>query len=448
MNTGMFESCITGHWFNPQAVELWSDVKTIQAWLDVEAALAQAQAKLGIIPEECAQKITQSANADLLDINAIKQGIRETCHPFVPVLREFERVCGKQAAGYIHWGATTQNIFDTAASLQLRASHNLITEYLEKALHSFAALALKSKSYTQAGRTHGQHALPITFGFKVASWFAELQRIKKRLVNATSEAFTVSLGGAVGTFSAMEGQGREIQEGMAALLNLTSNTIPVRTSSDSQTHYVAILGQLASFTEKVAQEIIFLQRTELAELEESFHHGKVGSSTMAQKRNPQNAQNLVGLSQLLRMRVPLSYMAMIKMNEGDAAESNVMDVTLPEVAILSVSIGENLFKLIDGLQVYPEKMLENIKLTKGLILSESIMMALAKDIGRAEAHHILYEAAMESVLTGAAFSACIRSQLTKEGIVATIDIDKLLDEASYIGEAESCVDFVLQNVKV
>ncbi len=137
MNTGMFESCITGHWFNPQAVELWSDVKTIQAWLDVEAALAQAQAKLGIIPEECAQKITQSANADLLNIDAIKQGIRETCHPFVPVLREFERVCGKQAAGYIHWGATTQNIFDTAASLQLRASHKLITGYLEKALLSF-----------------------------------------------------------------------------------------------------------------------------------------------------------------------------------------------------------------------------------------------------------------------------------------------------------------------
>ncbi|TDN54678.1 3-carboxy-cis,cis-muconate cycloisomerase [Buttiauxella sp. JUb87] len=447
MNTGMFESCITGHWFNAEAKALWSDVGTIQAWLDVESALAQAQARLGMIPQTDADKITNSAKAELLDIEAIKKGIRETCHPFVPVLKDFERVCGKEAAGYLHWGATTQNIFDTAAVLQLRASHKLILDFLHRTLDTIAALAEKSKSYTQAGRTHGQHALPITFGFKVAGWYAELQRIKMRLDDATADAFIVSMGGAVGTFSAMEGKGREIQETIAEILDLGSNIIPVRTSCDSQTHYVNVLGQLASFAEKVAQELIFLQRTELAELEESFHHGKVGSSTMAQKRNPQNAQNLVGLAQLMRSRIPLSYMSMIRMNEGDAAESNIMDVTLPEIAVISVSISENLYNLLSGLQVYPEKMLENIKITKGLILSESIMMALAKSIGRSDAHHLLYEAAMESVLNNAPFSDCIRNQLNKGDIKAEINIEELLDESSYIGEAESCVDFVLQQYK-
>lgn len=447
MNTGMFESCITGHWFNAEAKKLWSDTGTIQAWLDVEAALAQAQAQLGMIPQSEAEKISQSAKVELLNLEAIKDGIRETCHPFVPVLKEFERVCGKEAAGYLHWGATTQNIFDTGAVLQLRTTHQLITGYLDDALTALADLALKSKSYTQAGRTHGQHALPITFGFKVAGWYAELQRICARLEDAASGALIVSMGGAVGTFSAMEGKGREIQDTMAANLGLKSNIIPVRTSCDAQTHYINVLGQLACFSEKVAQEIIFLQRTELAELEESFHHGKVGSSTMAQKRNPQNAQNLVGIAQLMRSRVSLSYMSMVRMNEGDAAESNIMDVSLPEIAIFSISISENLSKLIQGLQVYPEKMLENIKLTKGLILSESIMMALARDMGRSDAHHVLYEAAMESVLTRASFSECIRNQLSKINTSINIDIEALLDESSYIGEAESCVEYVLNKYK-
>lgn len=447
MSTGMFESCITGHWFNAEAKALWSDTATMQAWLDVEAALAQAQATLDMIPQESANCISQSAKVESLDIAAIKDGIRQTCHPFVPVLKEFERVCGKETAKYIHWGATTQNIFDTGAVLQLRASHNMISAFLEKTLTSLMELASSSKEYVQAGRTHGQHALPITFGFKVAGWHAELHRIDRRLYEATQDAFVVSMGGAVGTFSAMEGKGREVQEGMARRLNLASNPVPVRTSYDGITHYVAVLGQLAAFAEKVAEEVIFLQRTEIAELEESFHHGKVGSSTMAQKRNPQNAQNLVGLAQLMRSRVPLSYQSMVRMNEGDAVESNVMDVTLPEAAIISVSISENLLNLIAGLQIYPEKMLENIRLTKGLILSESIMMALAKDIGRSEAHHILYEAAMSSVKNNLPFSDCIRMQLNIIDSGIAINIDNLLDETSYIGEAVNCVDYVLKNQK-
>lgn len=447
MSTGMFESCITGHWFNADAKALWSDTATIQSWLDVEAALAQAQAKLDMIPQDSADCISRSANVESLDIEAIKNGIRQTCHPFVPVLKEFERICGKEAAKYIHWGATTQNIFDTGAVLQLRASHRMISDFLNKTLASLKALASDSKEYVQAGRTHGQHALPITFGFKVAGWYAELHRIENRLSDAAKEAFMVSMGGAVGTFSAMEGKGREVQEGMANLLGLASNPVPVRTSYDTIAHYVSVLGQLAAFAEKVAEEFIFLQRTEIAELEESFHHGKVGSSTMAQKRNPQNAQNLVGLAQLMRIRVPAALLSMIRMNEGDAAESNVMDVTLPEAAIISVSISENLLNLISGVNIYPEKMLENIRLTKGLILSESIMMALAQTIGRSEAHHILYEAAMSSVENKLPFSDCIRHQLNKDNLNISVDIDKLLDETSYIGEAVRCVDYVLEKYK-
>jgi len=447
MNTGMFESCITGHWFNEDAKKIWSDVGTIQAWLDVEVALAQAQAEIGLIPLNEAEKISRSADASMLDLESIKRGIQETCHPFVPVLKEFERVCGKDAAGYLHWGATTQNIFDTGAVLQLRNTHVLIMDFLKQTLSFLSTLAIESKNYTQAGRTHGQHALPITFGFKVAGWYAELKRIESRLTVATADAFTVSMGGAVGTFSAMEGKGREVQEKMAALLSLTSNIIPVRSSADSLTHYIAVLGQLAACAEKIGQECIFLQRTEIAELEERFHHGKVGSSTMAQKRNPQNAQNLVGLAQLLRARVPLAYMSMLRMNEGDAAESNIIDVTLPEIAVISASISENLMKLVSGLMVYPEKMLDNIRITKGLILSESIMMELAKSIGRSEAHHVIYESAMNSINKNVSFEESIRQQLLKSSLTVELDIDRLLDESTYIGEAAGCVDFVISQHK-
>src|SRR5688500_9441197 len=201
----MFDSFFSRHWFSERAKAIWSDRATLQAWLEVEAALAQAQAELGMVPAEAAQTIKANARAELFDLDGLASGIARVQHPFVPVLKQFEAICGEPAAGFIHWGATTQNIFDTAAALQLRRSHALLMEQVDAAAAAMAELAVRHRDTPQAGRTHGQHALPMTFGFKVAGWLEEVRRHRARLLAQESQVFVASLGGAIGTFAAMGG---------------------------------------------------------------------------------------------------------------------------------------------------------------------------------------------------------------------------------------------------
>ncbi|MBO1079296.1 class-II fumarase/aspartase family protein [Roseomonas haemaphysalidis] len=440
MTTGMFDSCITGHWFSAKAKDIWSDLGTLQAWLDVEKALARAQADLSMIPRAAADIIGAKADATLLDLGRMAADIRSTMHPFVPMLRQFEELCGEEAAGYIHWGVTTQNIFETGAVLQLRDSHVLIEQQLRRAVDACARLAAGNRDIVQAGRTHGQHALPITFGFKVAAWREELRRHLTRLDVAAQDALVVRTGGAVGTFAAMEGQGRAVQARVAEILGLGVAGIPVRSSFDQFAAYLGVLVLLAGTAEKVAREVVFLQRTEVAEVEERFETGKVGSSTMAQKRNPAHAQNVAGVAQILRSRAGLVTESMVRANEGDATASNIADVLVPEMAILAASVAEGLASLIDGLVVHPEAMRRNLDLTGGAILSEAVMMTLGRSIGRHHAHHVLYDAAMRAADGSVAFVDALRQHPLLREHGNTLDFEALLDPANYVGEAAACVD--------
>jgi adenylosuccinate lyase/3-carboxy-cis,cis-muconate cycloisomerase len=440
LSTGMFGSCITGHWFSARAKAFWSDRATLQAWLDVEKALAEAQADLGMIPRAAAETIAAKADSTLFDLNRMSADIRRTLHPFVPMLRQFEEICGEEAAGYIHWGVTTQNIFETGAVLQLRNSHRLIVEELRRATEACARLAKENRDVLQAGRTHGQHALPITFGFKVAAWREELRRHLARLDTAAQDALVVRTGGAVGTFAAMEGQGRAVQARVAGLLELGTAGIPVRSAFDQFAAYLGVLVLLAATAEKIAREVVFLQRTEVAEAEERFETGKVGSSTMAQKRNPAHAQNVAGVAQILRSRAGLVSDSMVRANEGDATASNIADVLVPEMAILAASVAEGLASLIEGLVVHPDAMRRNLDLTGGAILSEAVMMALGRSIGRHHAHHVLYDAAMRAADGSVTFVEALREHPLLQEHKDKIDLDALLNPANYVGEAAACVD--------
>jgi adenylosuccinate lyase/3-carboxy-cis,cis-muconate cycloisomerase len=436
----MFTSHFTRHWFDQRSLNVWSDNSTLQAWLDVEVALAKAQAEEGIIPASAAAKIAEMGRSELFNLEHISAGIISTMHPLVPVLREFEGLCGEEAAGMLHWGVTTQNIFETGAVLQLRESHKIIMEGLESALTKLGVLARDNRDVVQAGRTHGQHALPITFGFKVAAWHAELRRERDLLASAGEQAFVVRLGGGVGTFAAMLGNGTKVQSRVAEILGLGVEDIPVRSAFDRFAHYISVLGMIAATAQKIAEEIVFLQRTEIAEVEESFHHGKVGSSTMAQKRNPQKSQNLIGLSRMLRGRVPLAFESMVRNNEGDASASNVSDVLVPEVAVIGASVVWLLDSLVGGLTVNKDQMKNNLRLSGGMILSEAVMMQLANVLGRHTAHHVLYDAAMETVEHGGSFEDAITRHEKVRELADSLDLKTLLDPASYLGEAGKCVD--------
>lgn len=434
-NVGMFTSFATQHWFSSEAKHVWSDLATLQAWLDVEAALAAAQAELGMIPQAAAATIAVKADAGLFDTEALGREIAFAQHPLVPVLHRLEALCGEPAAGYLHWGATTQNIFDTATALQMRQTHRLLAGDLRAALVSLAQFAAAHCDTPMAGRTHGQHALPMTLGFKLAGWLEELRRDLARLEARFSASFPACMGGAIGTFAAMGGQGRQVEAGLAHRLGLQPAGLPSRASFDRASDYVSALGLLAGTAQRIAQDVVFMQRTEIGEMSEEFHPGKVGSSTMAQKRNPSTALLLASLARMLRGRVPMALEAMVRMDEGDSSATNVADTLLPEIGMVAASVAQTLARLVRGLVVHPEAMQRNLGLSGGLINAEAAMMQLTRVMGRHQAHRLLYEAAQRCVAEGMPFLAAIMEHPLAVAHPSIGDLSSALVPETYLGDS-------------
>lgn len=443
----MFDSFVTRHWFDAEAKRLWSDEATLQAWLDVEAALAHAQADLGLIPVVAAQAIAAQADVGLFDTAELAEQIALAQHPLVPVLHRFEALCGEPAAGYLHWGATTQNIFDTASALQMHATHALIAEHLGQTTDALSRLAIEHRATPLAGRTHGQHALPMTFGFKVSGWIDELDRDRTRLGERLGGSFPACMGGAIGTFAAMGPAGREVERQLARRLGLEPAGLPMRSSYDRASDYIAALGLLAGTAQKIAQDVVFMQRTEVGEAAESFHVGKVGSSTMAHKRNPSTALLLASLSRMLRARVPAALEAMVRMDEGDSSSTNVTDTLLPEVAIIAASVAQALRGLAQGLVVHPQAMRRNLAATQGLIASEAVMMRLTPVIGRHVAHRVLYDAAERVRSECVPFLQAIVEHPLLQGRDLPPDLAQALEPSCYVGASAALTDDTVARVQ-
>ena len=437
---GLFGSIFFKRWLNPQALTMWNDTATLTSWIEVELALARAQADCGLIPKQVSEQMAATFSVARIDTVELQKGMDTTMHPFVPLLHQLEKLCGDEAASYLHWGATTQNIFDTATALRLKRTHTLMAQLLNDSIAQTAVLAIEYRDTPQAGRTHGQHALPITFGFKLAAWRSELRRMRDRLCDASLSAFMVSMGGAVGCYSAMGGKGREVQLRMAVLLDLSNHEIPVRSAGDGPLHYMGLLAMLATTVEKIAEEFIFLQRTEIAEAGEKFHDGKIGSSTMAQKRNPQQAQDLCVLARSLRGRMQLLQDAAIRSNEGDSTASSLADIAIAEMAVLGVSMLDRLLSLLRMASVDPIAMQRNLEVSGGLIMSEAVMMALAKKVGRHAAHRILYDVAQSVQEAKGSFEKLLNLQPEVNTVLSAQDIANLLNPENYLGESALCVN--------
>lgn len=433
MHIGMFESCITGHWFSAASKAVWDDQGQLQAWLDVEAALALAQAELGVIPPEAAHTIAAQAQVQRLDLARLASDIAFAQHPLVPVLRQLEALCGEPAAGYVHWGATTQNIFDTATALQMVRSHALITQALDQARDTLAEGARRHADTVMAGRTHGQHALPMTWGYKLATWLEELARTRQRLDQRLAASFPACVGGAIGTHAAMGPAGPQVEAALARRLGLLPAGLASRAAFDRPCDYFSALGLLAGTAQKIGQDLVFLQRTEIGEVAEAFHWGKVGSSTMAQKRNPATGQLLISLARLLRGRLPMALEAMARADEGDSSSTNLTDVLVPEIALLGVAVAETLARLLGGLVVDAAAMQRNLDLTGGLIATEAVMMRLGPTLGRHEAHHLLYEVAQRAQSQGRSFRDCLLDEPRLAGVVSAQTLAQWLDPAAYTG---------------
>ncbi len=265
-----------------------------------------------------------------------------------------------------------------------------------------------------------------------------MRRDHQRLVDRIDGSFVACLGGAIGTFAAMGDKGRAVEAAMAVRLGLRPAVLPMRSSFDRPSDYISALGLLAATAEKIARDIVFMQRTEIAEVEEAFHMGKVGSSTMAQKRNPSTALMLVGLCQLMQARVALAIGSMVRMDEGDSSASNVSDVVLPEIGIIAASICEVLDRLVCGLDVHADRMRRNLDLTNGLIVSEAAMMQMSGQIGRHHAHELLYDAAQRTVADGTPFLTAINDHPMLQSVTLRQPVD--LDPSAYVGSSRELVD--------
>src|SRR6267143_5888899 len=341
---------------DPGVRALFTEAARFQSWLDVEAALAQAQAELGIIPESAAREIARKAQLSYLDLAAVRAGLAKTGHPLVPLVWELDRACEGDAGGYVHWGATTQNVTQTGQLLQVRRAHDIFLRQLAVILTTLADLAERTKDDLLPGRTHGQHAVPATFGFKVAVWIDELGRHVERLRACEGRVFVAMLGGGAGTLASLGELGLATQEKMAARLGMRPMTVPARTIGDHQAEYVMLLGLLAATSGKIGREIYTLMKQEFGEVEEPVPPGTVGSSTMPQKRNPKLSQDIIAAAAQIRALVPLALEAMQTEHEADRTTSLMMDSAESRACIATGDILSRLGEIMRGLRVDPGRM--------------------------------------------------------------------------------------------
>jgi adenylosuccinate lyase len=447
MGSTAIDSLALGHLFGTLEMrEIFSDNNLVQKWLDTEAALAKAQGEIGMIPEEAADEINRKAKAELLDFARIGENYKSSI-TIVPLLKEFKKILNGSAGEYVHWGATSQDIVDTGLILRIREAHALILRRVAGCAAAGRQLAKRYKNVVMAGRTHGQQALPITFGMKAASWVLELERHEERLAECTPRLFVGQLSGAVGTLASMDDKGLQIQTRTMEILNLGIVPVHWHAMRDHIAEFVNLLALIAGTLTRITREVLTLQRTEIGELEEPFFMGKVGSSTMPHKRNPQVCENVIALCRCVRSQAPLAVECMNVENERDwSCEISEWDF-IPSACIHLDAALEKTLDILENLIVYPKRMEGNLSILRGLLLSESVMIHLAEKMGRLTAHEIVYEISMR------AFEKCIPllDALCADSMImkhfSREEIERFLDPHRYIGIAAASVDKVLDGAR-
>lgn len=422
---------------------VFSDAALLQKWLDVEVALAQAEAEIGVIPAAAAEEIARKGRADLIDTAHMKQMIDLTLHPIVPLIRAFKDVCEGGAGEFIHWGATTQDIMDSAVVLQIKDATAIVERRLAEMQSVLAEIAARYRDAIMPGRTHGQHALPITFGFKVAIWLDEFRRHVARLNECKPRVLVGQFGGAVGTLAGVAEHGLEIRRRMMARLGLNTPVITWHVAHDGFAEYASILAMIAGTCGKIANEVIALQKSEVMELEEPFNEGKVGSSTMPHKRNPMLCEAIIACSRLAFSSVRNAFDGLIPDHERDWTFNHMEWAYFPELCSLTDGALVQTLRVLRGLHVDTERMRQNLDALHGLMLSEAVMLALGESIGRQTAHDVVYESAMRAFEQRTPFIDLLCADPRVNQHLTRAQIEPLLDPSRYTGLAGAQVDAVL-----
>lgn len=426
---------------------LFSDEARFQGWLDFEAGLARAQARLGIIPEAAAEEITAKAKVEYIDTAAMKAEFDRVGFPILPIVHQLAKAVSKETARYVHWGSTTQDVTDTGMVLQIRNGLDLLDELLSDLEKVLAKLAKRHRDTIMVGRTMQQQAAPITFGYKVAIWLAEVRRHRERLLAMRPRVLLGQVAGAVGTNATLGDRGLEVLRATMRELGLVEPPISWHVSRDNWTEVTSLLAMVGATTAKIGLEIALLMRTEVGEAGEPFVTGRGASSTLPQKRNPITCQPLIAAGKMLREKAALAFDAMVQDHERATGPMHLEWSILPEAFVIAGGAVENALSILDGLAVDEKRMAANLDLLRGMVMSEAVMMGLAPHIGRNQAHDVVYEACAKCADGGLTLREVL---LTDERISAKLseaEIDAMLDPANYLGCAREMVDQVLDLVR-
>jgi len=431
----------------PEMKAVFSEESRIQNQMYVEAALARAHASLGTISEADAKEITRVASLDIVSVDRIKEIEQETRHDLMAMVKAMTEQCQGDAGKYVHLGATSNDIVDTATALQIKAAMEIILDDVEKFIYTLAVIAKRERDTLEIGRTHAQFAIPITFGFKIAGYIAEMIRHRERIIECMPRACAGKMAGAVGTGAALGKNFFEIQKRVMSDLGLTYEPAATQVvGRDRYTEVICLMANIATSIERYGTEIRNLQRSEIGEASEFFDVEKqVGSSTMAQKRNPMNSENCCGLARVVRSFVTPTFESQVLWHERDLSNSSTERFTLPHVFILTDEILKKMNWIFEGLEVHADKMLENIESSKGLVMAEPLMMKLTeKGIGRQDAHEIIRESSMIAEDQNRHLRDVLMEREDLKGVLSKEEIIATMDASNYVGASREIVDKMVE----
>jgi 3-carboxy-cis,cis-muconate cycloisomerase len=425
---------------------LFSDQTHLQLMLDVEAALARAESKLGLVPAHVADAITRAARVENLRLDYIADSTRRVGYPVVAIVKELGRVAGDEAVRYIHRGATTQDIMDTALVLQIQRAFAIVRRDLLALARALADHAARYRDTPMAARTHLQHAVPTTFGLKCAMWASPFVTHIERLDQAAPRILVLQFGGAAGTLAALGTNGQAVIEALARELGLGVPDLPWHAQRDGFAETATLLGLICGSLSKFALDISLLMQTEVAEVSEPHEAGRGGSSTMPQKRNPIASEYILAATRAVHALGPVMLAAMTADHERATGPWQSEPLAIPQCVALTAGALANARSIAQGMTIDTARMRRNLDLTGGLIMAEAIAAALVAPLGRAAAEAAVARACDRAIAEGVPLATVLRIDPELRPHLTDAGIARLTDPALYLGSAGAFVDRVVARV--
>jgi len=421
---------------------VFNDHAVVQRYIDAEIALARAQARTGVIPAGAAEVIARESRIERIDFDLMREETDNVGYPILPLVHQLVKMCG-DAGRYVHWGATTQDIMDTAVSLQVRDALDIIDGDIRSVRAILAELARKHRDTPMAGRTHLQQALPITFGYKAAIWLAMFDRHQQRIAQLRPRVAVVQFAGAAGTLASLDDKGLEVQRAMAQELGLGVPATTWHVARDGFAEAVNLLALVTGSLGKIALDVMIMASTEFAEVYEPFVKGRGASSTMPQKRNPISSELMLAASKAVRQHAGLMLDAMVQDFERATGPWHAEWIAIPESFILTAGALHQAKFALGGLIVDEAKMRSNLAISKGLIAAEAVMMGLAPALGRQAAHDVVYDACRSANEKGGTLADALSAMPQVTAHLDRAAIEALTDPSRYLGLSPQMVDQAL-----